>query len=738
MRRLNPPLGFPPTLTGLMLVVVLASLTPEEVVGLQGDPPEELPPAARFSVHRAAEAIQVDGVMDDSGWRDAVPISLDYEWRPGDNVAPPVETECRITYDAGYLYVGCRAFDPAPHEIRAHFADRDLDRTVQDDHIVIVLDPFNDERREDFSWDAIWASSGRITDVGYVVEVGIPFRSLRFPKTQAPQTWGLILSRSYPRSVRHRIRSMPTDRNNSCLLCQANKLDGFVGISPGKNVELVPTFTSSRTDERTDIPDGPIESGDVDAEPGLDLRWGITPNLSLNGTVNPDFSQVEADVAQLDVNERFALFFPEKRPFFLEGADFFVTPLRAVFTRTVADPQGGLKLTGKEGANGLGVFAARDRVTNLLFPANQESRSAFLEAAATTAVMRYRRDVARASNIGVLYTGRVAEGYYNHLYGADAFFQLSRSNTLTVQYLRSDTGYPNAVAEMHGQPSGSFNGGGLHLEFSHSSRNWVGGVAYDDRSRDFRADAGFIPRVDLRTIDSFLGRIFWGPQGSWFTQIAVAAWGMRTYDHLGTLTDQSFGVFAIYEGPGQTEFELELARDKQLFRGAEHELTQFTPSFKIQPSGAVSLGIHSRVGDVVDFTNARKSFLLSLSPNAQLNIGRHVSLGVSHNLQRLTHEGTKVFTANLTQGTLRYHFGVRTFIRAILQFQDISRNAAAYIDSPPPDTRALLTQFLFSYKLNPKTVLFAGYSDNHLGTDTFDVRQMSRTFFLKLGYAWRP
>ncbi len=753
------------TLISLQAISAVAGWAPSELAGSQVTSADsarsrELPPPAHFPVHKLSGTIRVDGVMNEPFWGEAVPIALDYEFRPGDNVAPPVETECRVTYDAARLYVGCRAFDPAPHEIRAHLADRDdLERTTQDDHIVVLLDTFNDERRsfqfrvnplgvqmdavlstaeesEDFSWDAIWASAGRITDFGYVVEMGIPFRSLRFPKTQAPQTWGVILSRSYPRSVRHRIRSMPTDRNNTCLLCQANKLYGFEGISPGMKVELVPTFTSSRTDERTDVPDGSIESGDVEAEPGLDLRWGITSNVTLNGTVNPDFSQVEADVAQLDVNERFALFFPEKRPFFLEGADFFTTPLQAVFTRTVTDPQGGIKLTGKEGAHGLGVFAARDRVTNLLFPANQGSRSAFLDTAATTGVVRYRRDVGRASNVGVLYTGRVSEGYYNHLYGADAFFQLSRSNTIRVQYLRSDTDYPDAVADMYGQASGPFAGGGLHLEFGHSSRNWVGGVAYDDRSPHFRADAGFIPRVDLRTIDGFFGRIFW--EGSWFTQMAIATWGMRTYDHQGTLTDQSFGMFVVYEGPSQTSFDLEFGRDKQLFRGVEHELTQFTPRFEMQPSGAVTLGIRSRIGDVVDFANSRKSFLLSLSPNAQLSVGRHVTLGVSHNLQRLTHEGSKVFTANLTQGTLRYQFGVRTFLRAIVQFQDISRNTAAYVEPPPPDTRTVFTQFLFSYKLNPQSVLFVGYSDNHLGTDSFGLRQMNRTFFTKLGYAWRP
>jgi len=345
-----------------------------------------LPPPATFRVGPAAGPIRLDGSLDDPGWRGTAEISLDWEWTPGDNTPPPVRSVCRITYDANNLYVGCRAFDPHPAEIRAHYFSRDdIDRLVLDDHFNIVIDPFNDQRRafqfrvsalggqadallstaegfEDWSWDAIWGSAGRIDDQGYTVEVAIPFKSLRFPRTTGVQTWGFILERSYPRSVRHRIQSAPRDRNNTCLLCKANKVTGFQGIAPGRNIEFDPAATTSRTDLRTQVPDGPLARGTVDPAVGVDFRWGISPNLTLNATGNPDFSQVEADVAQLAVNTRFALFFPEKRPFFLEGADLFNTPIQAVFTRTVADPDAGLKLSGKVGsssASAIGVFAAR-------------------------------------------------------------------------------------------------------------------------------------------------------------------------------------------------------------------------------------------------------------------------------------------------------------------------------------------------------------------------------------------
>ena len=252
----------------------------------------------------------------------------------------------------------------------------DTDTLIQDDHVGLMLDTFNDERRafqfrinplgvqadaifseqdgvEDFSWDMIWkASATRITDEGYVVEVALPLKQLRFQAGAAVQTWGFEAFRSWPRNVRHRLSSQPRDRDKGCLLCQENKITGFEGLAQGRNVELDPTATFSRTDQRLRRRRTPgSRAVRARAMSGLTGRWSVTPNLTLNGTVNPDFSQVEADVAQLDVNQRFALFYPEKRPFFLEGVDFFTTPVQTVFTRTVADPTFGAKLTGKQGAN---------------------------------------------------------------------------------------------------------------------------------------------------------------------------------------------------------------------------------------------------------------------------------------------------------------------------------------------------------------------------------------------------
>ncbi len=717
------------------------------------------PSALSYTVSSATSEIKVDGVLNEQAWTNAAVIKVPYEWWPGDNTPAPVETDCLVTYDNNNFYVAFRAYDPEPEKIRAHLMDRDAtDTLIQDDHISILIDPFNDERRafqfrvnpfgvqadanfselegyEDFSWDAIWKSAGRITEKGYEVEIAIPFNQLRFPRTVEKQTWGFIAERSYPRNIRHRMHSMPTDRNNACLLCQANKLTGFQGITPGHNLEFDPTLTSSQTNIREDFPAGNMEAGKIDVEPGLTAKWGITPNMIFNATLNPDFSQVEADVAQLDVNVRYALYYPEKRPFFLEGADFFLTPIEAVFTRTVADPYGGLKLTGKAGKNAIGFFSTQDSVNNLILSSNQRSIPASLDQNVFNSVFRYRRDVGQASTIGVLYTGRTSEDYHNHAFGFDGFVRLSRTNTLSFQYLRSDTAYPETFAQEYNQHSEPFSGNAINAEFRHLSRNWWMMAEYDDRSPGFRADFGFIPRVDMRKITGSIQRLLWGKPESWYTQMRFGFYTERIEDHKGNLTDQTLLLIGNYQGPLQSMVHFTGMFIKEFYNGVMYDLNGFETIFEVKPSSGLWFHFYSGIGDYIDYNNSRLAFIHLIEPSMELGLGQHVNINLKHSMERLSFEGNRIYLANLTQANIKYHFNVRTFVRAILQYLDVERDTELYLSPVQPQTNRLFTQFLFSYKINPQTVLFLGYSDNHLGLRSIDLTQTDRTFFVKIGYA---
>ncbi len=718
-----------------------------------------IPPSEKYTVSQTHAKIKIDGMLDEEAWQEATKITLAYECMPGDNIPAPVNTECLLTFSQTRLYIGFRCFDPAPQKIRGHLMDRDaLVTFLQDDYVSIFIDTFNDERRafdfrvnplgvqvegilsewdgsQDFSWDAIWESAGAITDSGYVVEIAIPFNQLRFPDTPGEQTWGFSFARSYPRTVRHRLISHPLDRNSGLFTALFNKVTGFDNMQTGRNLEFDPTLTSHRTDRLEDFPGGEMAAGPVKIEPGITARWGITSNLILNVTLNPDFSHVEADVAQLEINTRFALRYPEKRPFFLEGIDFFRTPLESVFTRAVFDPLWGIKMTGKLGKNALGFFLNQDQYNNLLFPANQGSSIYSQKEKVIGGVFRFRRDVGKGSTLGVLYTGRVAEDYHNHVAGVDGFLRLSKTRNIGFQFLRSSTDYTQHIAENFSQPFHSFGGNALFFNFRYTGRYLAYGVDYENLSANFRADCGFIPRVDFRRYFFFIQPIIWGKPGGWFDRLLFGFAGDYITNQQGELTDQNIQIGAIYQGLLQTFVNPLFLRQKERYQGVIYDLNEFQLNFEMKPVGGLKYFLFTRFGDSIDYTNSRLARSSLINPGIEWSVGKHLNMDLSHIFERLSFQGEKIYTVNLFQARLVYNFNVKTFLRAILQYMDISRNTDLYVIPIEPESRNFFTQFLFSYKINPQTVLFLGYSDNLLGTNGIDLIRTDRTFFLKIGYA---
>ncbi len=730
-------------------------------------------PENPYKVSPATSEIRIDGLLDEQAWRDALAVTLDYEWFPGDGIEPPVGTEVLITHDARNLYVAFRCQDPEPSKIRAHLMDRDQVTTfVQDDHVIFMVDTFNDERRgfqfrvnplgvqadaifseiegvEDFSWDIIWKSQGRIDADGYVVEAAVPFSQIRFPSGGAPQVWGFDLGRSYPRNVRHRIASNYRDRNVNCVLCQVDKVSGFQGMKPGINIELDPTLTVSRKDEIDTFPDGSLQRGDEDYEPGITARWSVTADMTLNAALNPDFSQVEADVAQLEANQRFALFFPEKRPFFLEGIDIFTTPVNALYTRTISRPDWGLKLTGKQGRNVYGVFAAEDDAPPpVIVPFNQLSGLFLPEERITTTVGRYRRDVGGRSTIGLLYAGREGSesDYHNRVGGVDGFFRLGDRNTLRFQYLCSDTRYPegSVAPELNQIVGESFDDDVLYLHYAFQGRKYASTAEYSDRGERFRADAGFLPRTNVRHANVDFMRQFWGEPDDWYSRIDAGGWGYRAEMQDGTHSDSSYGLFGALSGPMQSIVQVSLERYDVLSSLQELGIDDPAPtmfeglhklelSAEFQPSGAWRLWTYFGAGEGVDFMNGRRADELSVRPGFEVKAGRHLNLKLDHSFTRLKDGGEELLEEELSELRLVYQFSLRMFARAILQRRLTVR-------PPDPEEENFFTQLLFSYKLNPQTVIFAGYQDvqqdAYLGAYADDLVRTDRFFFLKLGYAW--
>lgn len=738
---------------------IVLALTPAVAGAARQDP---LTPAP-FSVPRAASPVRVDAVLDEPVWGRALTLTLDFEVSPGDSVPPPVRTEVLLAYDERTLYVAFRAYDPEPTAIRAHLTDRD--KPYRNDYVGVIFDTFDDQRRgyeffsnplgvqmdmlrnevgsgdnEDFSWDAIWDSAGRITADGYTVEMAIPLGSLRFPEDDGEQAWGFTAVRSYPRTVRHQILLNPVDRDRNCFACQFYKLTGLRGLKAGRNLEFDPTVTAQRDDALCDEADlsSDLAQGSFDVEAGLSARWGVTPNLSLNGALNPDFSQVEADVAQLDVNTRFALFYPEKRPFFLEGADYFSSPLRLVHTRSIADPSWGVKLTGKPGEQAIGVFAARDRTTNLLLPGNQGSESAVLDQPATAGAVRYRRDIGETSTIGVLATAREGDEYSNRVAGLDAVLRLGPTDQLDVQWLTSRTEYPAETVDQYAQPEGPFSGHAFEASYTHENRNWSGWAEFRDFGRGFRADLGFIPQVDVRKWEVGVSRILWGEAGDPYTRLEFGIEPERTEDQDGRLTGEWVSAFATYEGPLQSWGRLRVSRGRERYEGITYDLVTEEFFFNTRPTGDFTCSLRASFGDAIDYDNGQPADRLRLRPEFTLDLGRHLAIAFEHTFEELRVEGGRLYRANLSQARIVYQFNVRTFVRAIVQYRDLARDPALYEDEVGASETWAFAQLMFSYKINPLTVFFLGYSDTREADDVTGLTPTGRTVFVKLGYAWLP
>ena len=706
-------------------------------------------------------AVRIDGVLDDEAWQDAIQIDLDVETKPGENIPARVKTVAYLVEDGDNLYVAFDAEDPNPEIIRAFLSDRDA--AFNDDFVGIVLDTYGDERRafeffanplgvqmdmtfddvnerEDDSWNAIWDSAGRITDAGYIVEMKIPLSQLRFSKQDGKQTWGVDLLRMYPREFRYRLASNSQDRNVNCYLCQFGKIQGFEGAEPSRDLEIVPTLTALQVDT-TDSPGvEPLQSGDTEVEAGVSIRWGITPDLTANLTINPDFSQVEADVPQLDINNQFALFFPETRPFFLEGADYFRTRIRAVFTRTVVDPSVGAKLTGKRGNNTFGVFAAQDDVTSLIFPGAFESDSTLLAEGNDSFVGRYSRSFGQSSSVGALVTTRSGNGYHNYVGGLDMRWKINDQHDIRLQYLRSDTEYPTDVAIDFEQPLGKFEGTASFVGYDYSSRNWFAFLNHQARSADFRADAGFVPRVDISQQSVGLGRNWYGDEADWYSQIQLSGDWDIAHDDSGRMIEREAEFNFKVRGPMQSKIDTGgLVRDI-LFNDVLFKETRIRLFTEFQPKGGLKLGFRSHFGDRVDFANTQLGEELRFAPFVNWNVNRNLLLRVDSNFVKLdSKEGPNIFDAQVHDLRVTWQFNVRSFIRLTAQLQDIKRNQAEYIDPVDARTRDVGRQLLYSYKLNPQTVFFLGYSDALIDDDDLSgLTTTDRTWFMKIGYAWVP
>ena len=713
---------------------------------------------------RTAVEIVVDGNLDEAGWRQAVRAGNFAEHFPGDQTEPPVKTEGMLTYDDRNLYVAFLCHDD-PKTLRATYGERD--DIFMDDNIAFLLDTYGDAAwayeffvnpygiqgdiiwsrngDEDTRYDFIWTSSARVTDSGYQVEIAIPFASLRFPN-RTGQSWRVDFWRNHPRDRRRQYSWAAYDRNEPCWPCQWGTVSGIAGVTGGRGWEILPSVIGYQRGALSDDEeaDRNFANDDPDGELSLSGKYSIGPDLTAEATFNPDFSQVESDAAQIEVNTTNALYYSERRPFFQEGSDLFETELSAVYTRMINDPQVAAKVTGRPGRTNVAFLVARDERSPIILPFAESSRSV-LAGKSVSEVLRLRRTFGEDSYIGLTATDRRFDrGGSGTFAGLDGAVRLAQNYRFEWQAARSFTREPEdstLTAKLEGirfdenRRTAAFDGEEFsgHAAFgrlARDGRHFSAQLTYTERSPAYRADLGFDTNNNRRQggfwgeytffIDAgILDRLFIesNVERVWnFDNRRQDEWAWLEVS--GQFKGQTF-VFASYMRSRERFKELYFPEIMRVEVGAESDF-----SHRVQFGFEVIRGhtIARRQNPPVMGDETYLEVWASLKPTDRLRIEPQLEFNKSD--ERYT--GKRLYQGYITRWKTSYQFTRELSLRLIVQYDDFERDWQ--IDP------------LVSFRLNPFSMFYIG--------STYDYRRFrgtvpsqqsewllaSRQFFLKLQY----
>lgn len=789
-------------------------------------PPEKSKPLV---IPRLTKPPTIDGKLEQEEWKEAVVLKDFYQTSPGDNVAPSKPTEAFMGYDSKFFYLAVHAYDE-PQKVRATVARRD--DVFGEDNVRLVLDTFNDQRKAyllgwnplgvqqdgietegqgtDFSVDIVMESKGVITEDGWTLEVAIPFKSLRYVAGK-DKLWGFHLWRNIDRFNDEVDSWVPISRDISGMLTQAAHLTGLEGISTERTLEVIPSITFSETGRRVNalspatlaanpgtLDPGRILNQPIDADAGVTVKYGLTPTVTLDLAVNPDFAQVEADQTVVTANQRFPIFFAEKRPFFLEGIDIFRTSLQAVHTRAIVDPDLAAKITGKSGRTTFGLLLATDNAPGNFDederndPANFRVIERFIDKNAYIGILRLKRDVGSESSIGLLMTSYNFIEKHNQLGGIDGRFKLNKQTTFNFQVLGTTSRrcfsdpfanlYRPALTDpcYNGGQTRSFYRTGKGLAYSANfrkdGRHFSYGLNAGGSTQDYRADVGFTRRTNTNSVGMYFGYssepkpknriISWGIFNSTRTAYTWQGLGFNTENEANLEfrfqrnTFLGLGTVVGHEKIFEEEFGVARTPTQTgAFFGSAERSTNFIAPYIFagaRPSEKYSLNVfllHSTNSFDFDFGAGPKYPRVSpaalASPDAPLDPGpgKFWELNLGLDVQPTNELSASVsYTLNrlVRNDTKLLAFQENIFsFRSTYQFtRFIFARARVDYGTLSANARA---QFLFGWTPNPGTAFYAGYNDDltRNGFSPFTgqlepgFRRNGRTFFIKMSYLFR-
>jgi hypothetical protein len=710
--------------------------------------------ADELTLPRATAPITLDGDLSDPAWSGALVITKFYEYYKSDNTEPPMQTIARVMYDQHYLYVGIDCRDSDPSKIRAPLVERDHVFGDQDNVAVIIdaraegkvalelrVNPsgvqadalLNDASgSEDFSPDFFYDTATKVTSTGWVAEYRIPVTTLRY-KESDPKSFGFNILRTWPRQFRYSASMVPIPKNGNCLVCHELMLGGITDLPGSQHLIVAPYVTTQVTDTPVDDFGSRLGNRSIDNNAGVDVKWSPTTDTAIDATLNPDFSQIESDVAQITTNQRFAVFLAEKRPFFLEGTDLFDTPIQAVYTRTITSPRWGLRATGKSGATEWTTLIAADRGGGrIIVPGPLGSGTVDQDFESLAGIARVRHELGRSA-VGMLTTIREYRGDgHNRVIGPDFEWRPTEKDQVTGQYLFSDT------ENLQGGVSVSSHA--AKVAWTHNTRSYDWFLSGLDYGKGFRADDGFVTQVGIREEVADAGRSWW-PEKGFFTNYRISAHGDHVSDADGTVSQEQYvsGSFRAIRN-SLVLLEIHPGARYRLDNGETLSESYLAYLVTANPSRTFSnLTLNGSAGEAIDFANSRPARGYDTSIDAIFRPTQHLEAELILKHQELSVRGTAdpghLFTAEVSRVRLNYSFSASSQLRAIGQYVDVSREPQRYLFPVPRHSGSFGGSLLYSYRLNWQTVLFAGYGDDRVLNDRADLLRADRSLFVKVSYA---
>ncbi len=731
----------------LLVATVLIALP-----SLAVHPPKDVKGAAgRYSINLTefSSPPKIDGALENPFWEGGVLIDDFTQFEPLEGGNPSEKTEAFIAYDKDNLYLAFRCYDSKPKAIRACLTPRD--KAEEDDAITVYLDTFNDKKRAfvfqvnpcgiqvdgiftestgrhrrggrgsggferfDRNWDTHFLADARIDDQGYTIEMAIPFRSLRFPNAES-QRWGIKIMRSIRRK-NEEIYWPPHTRDVNGFLVQSGTLEFHGAIAKGKNIEIMPVVTAL---QQTGQKFGP--------EAGLNFKWGVTSDLTFDSTLNPDFSQIEADMPQNDVNQRYALYYPEKRPFFLEGKDYFDTPFELVYSRKIVDPQSGLKLTGKAKGFTFGILSVMDLNSpeiSLVEPEEDEEDEGSEETLyrSLVNVIRLKKDLFSESYVGVIAAdkelgtswGTLTETF-NRVAGVDGHFKFLRYNRFSFQAVGSIT---KTGQEKTGLvPAYTFN-------LSHMSRHLQLSADYSSVPPDFEASLGYFRRKDIHYLRTRASYSFL-PQNDLVVSIRPSVEYRRSYDFAGVLTDDEYSVSCFLTGWRQSYIWGSFTSGLERYNDVDFHQKDLMIGLGSEPLSWLSGNVRYRFGDGIYYDDdPYLGYKAGLEMEVILKPFPNFSLLYSYENDRFYKErgGEKVYNIKIISQRINYQLSRPLSLRLITDYNDYYKE--------------LYVSLLLGYQHNTGTVFYLGVDDNRARDESGVFRGTGRYYFVKFSYWWR-